>query len=136
DAACFDQAFEALVLLRDDVLAVAAHARGIHAPESRAHADGCRVANVIGDLRCVQQRLGRDASAVKARAAALVLLDQSDALAELGSAQCCGVTAASTAENDDVEGLCAHQLSVDRASAKATSERTVAPVAPFSVNPY
>ncbi len=39
------------------------------------------------------------------------------------------------AEDDEVEGVRGHQAPLERASANATSERTVAPVAPLSVNP-
>ena len=60
------------------------------------------LARLVGDLRGVQQRLGRDAPAVQAGAADLVLLDQRDALAELGRSQRAGVAAAAAAENDDV----------------------------------
>ena len=60
------------------------------------------LAGVVGDLGGVQQRLGRDAAAVQAGAADLVLLDQRDPLAELGGAQRAGVAAAAATEDDDV----------------------------------
>ena len=63
----------------------------------------------VGDLAGVQQRLGRDAAAVQAGAADLVLLDQDDRLAELGRAQRSGVTAAAAAENDDIGLVLGHE---------------------------
>ena len=61
------------------------------------------LAGRVGDLGGVQQRLGRDAAAVQAGAAELVLLDQGDRQAELGGAQRARVAAAAAAEDDQVE---------------------------------
>ena len=113
----------------------------------------------VGDLGRVQQRLGRDAAAVQAGAADLVLLDQGDALAELGRAQRAGVAAAAAAEDDDVvrpPSATVHSFSAyaqcrimslrlltpgcqpevarrPSSAAIATSVRTAAPVPPFGV---
>ena len=62
----------------------------------------------VRDLGRVQQRLGRDAAAVQARAADLVLLDQADGEAELGGAQRGRVAAAAAAEDDEVKVLLGH----------------------------
>ena len=50
-------------------------------------AERCAIAGAVGDLGGVQQRLGRDAAAVQAGAADLVLLDQRDRQPELGRAE-------------------------------------------------
>ena len=62
----------------------------------------------VGDLAGVQQRLGRDAAAVQAGAADLVLLDQHDGLAELGCSQRRGVAAAAAAEDDEIGLMVGH----------------------------
>ena len=117
DAAGLDEALEALVLLRDDALAVGADAGRVDALECGADADGRRIAGDLGDLGRVQQRLGRDAAAVQARAAHLVLLDEGDRLAELRRSQRRGVAAAAAAEDDEVERVLGHHalLSCDEA---------------------
>ena len=92
-----------------------------------------RVAGDLGDLGGVQQRLGRDAAAVQARAADLVLLDERDRLAELGSAQGRRVAAAAAAQDDQIEGVVGHR---DASPAmRRMSVRTVAAVGPLSVKP-
>jgi hypothetical protein len=87
---------------------------------------------VVGDLRRVQQRLGGDASAMQARAADLVLLDEDDGLAELRRTQRRRVPAAAAAEDDDVRNVFCHDVSPVRNS---MSDRTVAAVGPLSVAP-
>ena len=76
DAARLDESLQALELARDDALAVLRHRRDVDALERRADAELRGLAGVVGDLGGVQQRLRRDASAVQARAAELVLLDE------------------------------------------------------------
>ena len=52
----------------------------------------------VGDLGRMQDRLGRNAAAVQAGAAHLVLLDQADAQPELGGPEGAGVTPAARPE--------------------------------------
>ena len=56
----------------------------------------------VGHLGGVQDRLGRDAAAMQAGAADLVLLDQGDPQTELGGAQRARVAAAAGPEDDHV----------------------------------
>src|SRR5690606_38133698 len=136
DAARLDEAFQALELLGDDALAVRRDTGDVDGLEARGDTDGGRGAHMIGDFGRVQQRLRRDAAAVQAGAADLVLLDQGDFLAEIAGAQRGRVAAAASAEDDEVELVNSHQASLTDARAKATSERTATPVGPFSVKPY
>ena len=93
-----DQPGQALVQPADDLLGVAASPRpGRSCRWSRAPRTGCRCRARVGHLGGVQDRLGRDAAAVQAGAADLVLLDQRDAQPELGRAQRAGVAAAARA---------------------------------------
>ena len=80
----------------------------VDALEGRADADLRRLPGVVRDLGGVQQRLGRDAAAVQAGAAQLVLLDQADGEAQLGGAQRRRVPAAAATEDDKVKVLLGH----------------------------
>ena len=85
DPAGLDQAREALVQPGDDPSLYALTPRGRRPRTSR----GCRTVRVprrVRHLAGVQQRLGRDAAAVQAGPADLVLLDTADAQPELGRA--------------------------------------------------
>ena len=62
----------------------------------------------VGDLAGVQERLGRDAAAVQAGSADLVLLDQHHGLAELCRSERGGVPTASAAEDDEIGLVVAH----------------------------
>ena len=62
-----------------------------------------RVADPLDEGGRFEQRLGRDAAAVEARAADLVLVDEGDLQAELGRAEGGGVAAGSGAEHDEIE---------------------------------
>src|SRR3569833_880085 len=96
DALGLAQAGEARHRGAADLVLVGVHARQVDAVETRLDAEGGRLTCLVGDLGGVQQRLGRDAAAVEARAAQLVLLDEQDALAQLHRAQRAGVAAAAT----------------------------------------
>jgi hypothetical protein len=108
DAAIADEPLQPLVLLRHDAVAVGREPLGVDALEADEDAVLLGGARRVRHLGAVQQRLGRNAAAVQAGAADLVLLDQGDARAELCGAQRCCVTPAATAENDEVEGVICH----------------------------
>ena len=104
DLPALHQALQALVEPRDDAVLVLVDRGHVDAVEGGPDAELLALAAGVGDLGRVQQRLGRDAAAVQAGAAELVLLDQGDLHAELGRAQGAGVAAAAAAEDDEVEG--------------------------------
>ena len=72
------QALKTLVEAVDDAVLVGVHGRNVDAVERRFDADRCTVARAVSDLGRVQQRLGRNAAAMQAGAADLVLFDQCD----------------------------------------------------------
>ena len=94
DAAGLDESLEALVEAVDHAVLVGVDRRHVDALERRLHAVVLALAGGIGDLRGVQQRLGRDAARMQAGPAQLALLDQGDRLAELYGAERAGVAAA------------------------------------------
>ena len=102
DLAAGQRALQALPEPVDDLVLVAVDGGHVDAVEGGPHADGGGVPGVVGDLGRVQQRLGRDAAPVQARAADLVLLDQHHSLTELGRPQRAGIPAAAAAQDDDV----------------------------------
>ena len=61
------------------------------------------VADALGEGGRLEERLGRDAAAVEARAADLVLVDEGDLEAELGGPEGGRVAAGAGAEDDEVE---------------------------------
>src|SRR5690606_10100483 len=81
----------------------------VHAAEVRLDAELLRLANGVGHLRGVQQRLGRDTAPVQAGTSDLVLLHQPDRQVQLGRAQRGSVPARTTAKDNYVE-LVAHCL--------------------------
>jgi hypothetical protein len=105
DLAALDQAGEALVQPLDDLALVGVDARHVDLVEAAVDAELLGLLDDLDGLGRVQQRLGRDAAAVQAGAADLVLLDHDDALAELGVAQRGRVAAAAPSEDDEVDGL-------------------------------
>jgi hypothetical protein len=104
DAAALDQALQALVEPADDAVLVAVDAVHVDAGQGGLDAELLAVAGQVGDLTGVQERLGRDAAAVEAGAAHLVLLHQDHGHAQLGGTQRGGVTARAAAEDDQVGG--------------------------------
>ena len=109
DAAALHQALQALVEPGDDALLVLADAGHVDALERRPHAELLALPGEVGDLAGVQQRLGRDAAAVQAGAAELLLLDQHDAHAELCRTQRAGVATAAAAQDDEVDVGLSHR---------------------------
>ena len=87
DLAALHQALQALVEAGDDAVLVRVDRRHVDALEAGLRTPNCSLSRLVGDLGGVQQGLGRDAAAVQAGAAELVLLDQGDLQAQLGRAQ-------------------------------------------------
>ena len=114
DLGGLDQALQALVEPVDDAVLVGVDARHVDAEQLGLDAELLRLAGLVGDLAGVQQRLRRDAAAVQAGAAELVLLDQRDRQVQLDGAQRGRVTAAAAAENYNVK--LAHEISYEDAS--------------------
>jgi hypothetical protein len=130
------------VLARDERATPFPRCGGVDSVEGRAHADGRGMTHAVRDLRRVEQRLGRHASAVQAGSAEEVLFDDDRAGAELGGAQRGGIAAAAAAEDDEVEGVVRHerirlsgQATSPPAATKSMSARVEAPVGPLSVKP-
>ena len=115
DLGRFDQALQALVQPVDDAVLVRVDALHVDADELGLDTELLGLARLVGDLAGVQQRLRRDAAAVQARAAELVLLDQCHRQVELCGPQRGRVTAAAATENYDVK--LAHEISYDAATA-------------------
>ena len=61
------------------------------------------VLDAVGERRRFEERLGRDAPAMEARPADLVLVDERDLQAELGGTERRGVPARARAEHDEIE---------------------------------
>src|SRR4029453_6171193 len=68
------------------------------------------LARRVGDLRGMEERLRRDAAAVEAGAAELVLLDEGHRQTQLAGTQGGGIAAAATPEDHDVVGLVVSRL--------------------------
>ncbi len=102
DVAALDEALQALVEAADDTVAVLVDLGHVDALEGGPHAERVALLGAVGDLGGVEQRLGRDAPAVQAGAAELVLVDEDHGHAELRRAQGAGVAAAAATEDDQV----------------------------------
>lgn len=94
-----DQALQALVQARDDLVLVLVDTRDVDALEGGLDTELGGFAGLVRDLARVQQSLRGDAAVVQAGAAELVLLDQGNVQTQLGCAQSRGVTATATAED-------------------------------------
>jgi hypothetical protein len=105
DLAALHQAGQALVQALDDLALVGVDLRHVDVVERAVDAELLGLLDDVDRLGRVQQGLGRDAAAVQAGAADLVLLHHDDALAELGVAQRGRVAAAAPSEDDEVDGL-------------------------------
>ena len=103
DAGGLDETLQALVETADHAVLVRVDLRHVDAVERRLDAERLALTGGVGDLGGVQERLGRDAAVVQARAADLALLHQCDGLAELRGAQGTCVAAAASAQDHDVE---------------------------------
>jgi hypothetical protein len=103
DLAGLHQALEALVQAPDDLVLEAEHLGDVDPVEGEVHTGGGGFGGRVGELSDVEQGLRRDAAAVQAGAAELVLLHEGDLLAELGSAQRGRIAAAATSQDHDVE---------------------------------
>src|SRR5216683_211044 len=107
DLAAGERALQALPQSVDDLVLVGVDAWHVHAIERRPDPESLAVSRQVGDLRRVQERLGRDAPAVQASAADPVLLDEGDPLAKFGRAERARVAAATATEDHDVVGTAA-----------------------------
>src|SRR4029079_5234499 len=88
------QALQALVETSDDAVLVGVDAAHVDRLEGGLDAELLTLAGGVGDLGCVQQRLGRDTAHVQAGAPQLALLDQGNGQTQLGGAQSAGVAPA------------------------------------------
>lgn len=94
-----DQALQALVQARDDLVLVLVDRLDVNALESGLDTELLALTSLVGDLTGVQQSLGGDAAVVQTGAADLALLDQGDVQAQLRPAQGSGVTTATASED-------------------------------------
>src|SRR4051812_16185887 len=98
-----EQARDAFTELVGDRAAAADHLGEIDLDVADGDAvRGGVVADSADELAVLEQRLGRDAAPVEARAAKVFLLDAQDALLELPGADGGGVTAGAAADDHDV----------------------------------
>ena len=102
DVAALHQTLKALVEPADDAIAVLVHLDHVDAVQRGVHAEVGALTGAVGDLCRVEQCLGRDAAAVQAGAAELVLVDEDDGHAKLARAERAGVAAAAATEDDEV----------------------------------
>ena len=91
--------------LADDRIPATSGHRVVELHVSGGDAERRCVMQLVEERGALEQCLGRDAPAVEARAAHLVLLHQHDAEAELGSANRRRVAAHSAPENGDVNSF-------------------------------
>ena len=88
----------------DDLVAPGGHRRVVDGRLARQDdAVVLGVADAVGEGRRFEQGLGRDAAAMQARAADLVLVDEGDLEPELGGAERRRVAAGARAEHDEIE---------------------------------
>ena len=109
DLVLAEQELHALVELAHDRVPAAAGDRVVEVHVAGRDAERLRVMQLVEERGALQQCLGRDAAAVEARAAYLVLLHQHDAEAELGRTDGRRVAAHSAPENGDVNSF-GHRL--------------------------
>ena len=114
DLGALHQTLQALVELVDDAVLVGVDALHVDADQLGLDAELLGLARLVGDLTGVQQRLRRDAAAVQARAAELVLLDQRNRQVQLDGTERGRVTTTAAAENYYVK--LAHEISYQDAS--------------------
>src|SRR5690606_27326358 len=96
------QALEALVQAADDAVLIGVDGTHVDALEGAVDADAGALADRVGHLGAVEQRLRRDAAAVQTGTAELVGLDQRDGQPQLGAAQRCRIPSASSSQDDQV----------------------------------
>ncbi len=116
DATGLDEPLEALVLARDDRLAVRVDTRSVDPVERDVDAVLLRLPRDVGDLGRVQERLRGDAAAVQARAAQLALLHEAHGLAQLHRSEGGCIATAPAAEHHHVKVLFRHPGSPSYAS--------------------
>jgi hypothetical protein len=107
DLAAGQRALQALPQPVHDLVLVGVDAGHVHTVQLRADPESLAVPGQVGDLRRVQQGLGRDAPPVQAGPADPVLLDEHNPLAKLGRAERARIAAAAATEDHDVVGTAA-----------------------------
>src|SRR4030095_11486061 len=105
---------EALVEAPDDLVLVVVDAGDVDRLESCLDAELGALARRVGDFRGMEERLRRDAPAVEAGAAELVLLDEGHRQTQLAGTQGGGIAATATPEDHDVVGLVVSRLRTPR----------------------
>src|SRR5580704_1332300 len=105
DLVLAQQELHALVQLADHLIAPAPRDRVVEMDVAGGDPEGIRVAQLVEQRRTLQQRLGRDAAAVQAGTADLVLLHQHHAQPKLGRADRRRVAAHPAPENGDVKSF-------------------------------
>ena len=103
DVVRLHQTLQTLVEPPDDTVLVSVDPGHLDRLQRGVHTELGALACTVGDLRCVQQGLGRDTAAVQAGAADLVLLDQRHPHTELGGTERARVTTTAAAEDHEVE---------------------------------
>ena len=111
DPAAGDESGQALEQPRRDGILILLHASHVDVAEAGSHTELVGFADRVGDLRGVQERLGRNATVVQAGSAELIVLDQQDVLAELSGAQRAGISGATATDDGDVEVVIRHVVS-------------------------
>ena len=101
DFAGFGQLSQSARELCDDTIFPSAQFFNIHGGGGKSYADVFGVCGFADDLRRMQKRLGRDASAVQAHASEPVAgVDERDRKAEVGGPECGGVAAGAGADDN------------------------------------
>jgi hypothetical protein len=105
DAVLAEEEVDPLVELLDHLLGAPEGGRIIARDLTDDDAELLGPTRLLEEFRALEERLARNAAPVQARPADLVLLDDSDLQAELGSANRCDVAAGPSTEEYDVELL-------------------------------
>ena len=110
----------------DDIVLELAQLREVDRRLGELHAPRARMTRLGHHLRDVQQCLGRDAAAVHADAARVLLgIDQGHGEPEIGGQKCRGVAARAGADNHELGSQCAHPCNASRkgCSSASTTQR-------------
>ena len=123
DAAALQRGLQALPVGVDDLVLVGHDLGDVDAVERRVDAQRRAVADLLGDLRAVQERLGRDAAPVQARAADLGPLDQRHRQPEPRGAQRTRVPPGPAPEHHDVVRVSHRATSVEALAGRRDPSR-------------
>src|SRR3954451_2990602 len=108
DPAALDQTGQTLEEAGDDLVLVGIDPGHVDALEGGRHSELVGLPGLVRDLRCVEQRLGRDAADMEAGTAEVALLDQPHRQSQLGCSERARVPAGSCPENEYVELAVGH----------------------------